>query len=76
MPTNKIKMLRQPRYVGGRNPVNSAFIPPLEKAVLAEMSKYKASRSFVIATCVAVALGVTEQIDYHTMKTFYEGTKK
>lgn len=59
-----MKYRRQPRYVGGRQPVTSGFIPDLEKAVRREMRKFNVSRSFVIATCVAYALGVEEQPDY------------
>jgi hypothetical protein len=60
----KITLIRQPKYVGGRLPVGSAFAPPLESAVKQEMRRFNASRSFVIATCVAFALGVEEQPDY------------
>lgn len=56
--------LRQPYYKGGRQPVGSAFIPELERAVNREMTRFQASRSFVIATCVAFALGVDDQADY------------
>lgn len=60
----KRKYMSQPRYEGGRQHVGSAFIPDLERAVQKEMRIHGASRSFVIATCVAYALGVDEQVDY------------
>lgn len=62
-------LLRQPFYRGGRLHVGSAFIPPLEQAVQKEMRRYNASRSFVIATCVAYALGVDDQADYRKILT-------
>jgi hypothetical protein len=64
----KNKILRQPRYLGGRQPVNSAFIPDIEKAVEREMKRFNVSRSFVIATCVAFALGIDEQPDYRKIR--------
>lgn len=49
----------QPRIVGvRRQPVSSAFAARIERAVEREMSRYGASRSFVIAVAVAHALGV------------------
>lgn len=61
---NNRKLQRQPRYEGGRLPAYSGFIPDLEDAVQKEMRRFKATRSFVIATCVSFALGVEEQPDY------------
>lgn len=60
----------QPRLVGfSRRPVSSAFIDRLEKAVRAEMDRFGVSRSFVIATAVAHALGVNDQPDYNDTDT-------
>lgn len=55
---------RQRRVPGGRTPVQSAFIQEIERAIAREMTKYRCSRSFVIATAVAFAFGIEEQEDY------------
>ena len=57
-------MKRQRRVVGGRVPVQSAFIAEIERAIEREMVKYGCSRSFVIATAVAFTFGIEEQEDY------------
>jgi hypothetical protein len=57
-------MKRQRRIVGGRVPVQSAFIGEIERAIEREMLRYQCSRSFVIATAVAFAFGIDEQEDY------------
>jgi hypothetical protein len=50
---------RQARIPGARRlPVHSAFASQLETAIQREMRRYKVSRSFVIASCCAYALGV------------------
>jgi hypothetical protein len=55
----------QPRLKkGSRTPVGSSFMGQLERAVQAEMRRFKVSRSFVIATAVAHVLGVDEQANY------------
>lgn len=55
----------QPRTRGAhRLPVGSAFRPEVERAVQREMARFDVSRSFVIATAVAHALGVAEQERY------------
>jgi len=59
----------QPRYGSPRLAVGSSFIPDLEKAVKREMLKHNVSRSFVIATAVAFALGIDEQPDYRKSTT-------
>jgi hypothetical protein len=62
---NRRNALNQPRLVGvRRTPMGTAVISPLEDAIASEMRRYGVSRSFVIATCVAYALGVDEQADY------------
>ena len=61
-------ILKQPRYRGGRIPVHSAFIPDLEVAIRREMAIFGVSRSFVIATATAFALGVDEQPDYKKLR--------
>ena len=65
MPHKFKKVLRQPPYNGGRTPVHSGFIPDLERAIEREMRRFNVTRSFVIATCCAYALGIEEQPDYH-----------
>lgn len=60
----KRKTINQPRYVGGRIPAHSGFIPALEHALRKEMRRFGVSRSFVIATCVAYTLRVEDQPDY------------
>jgi hypothetical protein len=60
--------LCQPPFKGGRQPVHSAFLPQVERAVEREMSRWGVSRAFVIATAVAYALGVKEQPDYRTLQ--------
>jgi hypothetical protein len=58
-------------------PVGSAFVTQLEQAVERECKRWNVSRSFVIATCVAFALGVDDQADYHkTPKTKVTHTRK
>jgi hypothetical protein len=44
--------------------VGSAFSPELERAIRQEQTRFHVSRSFVIATACAHALGVEEQPDY------------
>lgn len=58
--------IRMQRRIKGikRQPVHSAFIEEIERAVQREMRFFRVSRSFVIATAVAHALGVDEQEDY------------
>lgn len=63
----KRRYTSQPRFVGGRIPAHSGFIPELEKAVQREMRRFGVSRSFVIATCVAFAMGVEDQPDYRKL---------
>ena len=58
------KPRRQKRIEGGRKQVSSAFAKKIEAAVAAEMKRFNASRSFVIATAVAHALDVNEFEDY------------
>jgi hypothetical protein len=60
------RIRRQKPVKGGRARVNSGFIKDVEHAVNRECVRYGVSRSFVIATCCAYALGVSEQEDYQT----------
>jgi hypothetical protein len=54
-----VKARTQPRVVGVRRlPVNSAFAKELETAIADEMVNYNVSRSWVIASCCAYALGI------------------
>jgi hypothetical protein len=63
------KLTTQPRLVGERRqPVSSAFMAELERAVRREMARFHVSRSFVIATAVADALGVESQPHYAAFK--------
>lgn len=58
-------MRHQPRTRGlKRLPVGSAFQKEVEAAVRREMRRFGVSRSFVIATATAWALGVKEQPRY------------
>lgn len=52
----------QPKTKEEKQQVGSRFVPKLEAAVEREMKRFKVSRSFVIAECVAFALGV--KLDY------------
>lgn len=62
-----VRYKAQTRVKGSKRiPMGTSVISPLERAVRAEMSRFKVSRSFVIATCVAYALNVNEQEDYKT----------
>jgi hypothetical protein len=61
--------MRQPPVKGGRQPVSSALLREVERAVRREMTRWNVSRSFVIATAVAHALGVEEQPDYRTERS-------
>ena len=54
----------QPRILGMRRlPANTALVKDLENAIQDEMAAYHVSRSWVIASCCAYALGV-EVPDY------------
>lgn len=59
--------IQPPSYGEVRQPVSSAFLFKLERAVQAEMKRFRVSRSFVIATAVADALGVDEQPSYRRL---------
>lgn len=66
------KLTTQPRLVGERRqPVSSAFMAELERAVRREMARFNVSRSFVIATAVAYALDVKEQPTYSDNAAIY-----
>ena len=65
-PKLKRPVRRQPSIVGQRRlPAGTALLKRLEEAIQDEMRHYNVSRSFVIASCCAFALGV-EAPDYHT----------
>lgn len=68
----KRKLVTQPRLKGERRePVSSAFMHELERAIRREMARFHVSRSFVIATAVAEALGVKEQASYSENAAVY-----
>lgn len=62
--SNNEKVRRQSPVRGGRSPMGTAVIGPLETAIRREQVRFKVSRSFVIATAVAHSLGVDAQEDY------------
>jgi hypothetical protein len=49
---------------GGRVPAYSGLIPDLEYIIEREMRRYNVSRSFVIATSLALFFGIEEQENY------------
>lgn len=62
--TNGHHMRTQPRIIGTRRlPANTSLAKLLEEAIRTEMAAYNVSRSWVIASCCAYALGV-EVPDY------------
>lgn len=55
---------RQPPFKGGRTPAFTGLIPGLEAAIQKEMDRFGVTRSFVIATACAFALGIEDQPNY------------
>lgn len=55
---------RQPPVKGGRTPHSAGFIRDLDHWIDREAAHFGVSRSFVIATCVAIVAKIEEQPDY------------
>lgn len=68
-------LIIQPRTPGQtRQKVSSAFSEKLERAVQAEMAHWGVSRSFVMSTSTAYALGVEDESDYRMVAAERKGT--
>lgn len=59
-------MHRQKPVKGGRSYLSGVFIKSLNREINRQARMFNVSRSFVIATTVAEALGVKDQEDYKT----------
>ena len=59
---------RQPPLKGGRDPLFSCVLPAIRTAAIRKAREYNVSPSWVVATILAEALDVEEQISYKTMR--------
>lgn len=55
---------RQPPLKGGRDPLFSCVLPATRAAAIARAQQFNVSSSWVVATILADALGVANQLDY------------
>jgi len=54
----------QPPLKGGRDPLFSCVLPSIRAAAVRKAREYDVSPSWVVATILADAFGIDEQIDY------------
>jgi len=59
------KVRRQKPVVGGRNAVPSCLLKSIDYAVEKTASRYRVSKSFVIANILATFYGIEEQESIH-----------
>lgn len=59
---------RQPPLKGGRDPLFSAVLPEIRAALIRKAREFSVSPSWVVATILANALNIEEQIDYRTVR--------
>ena len=62
------KRFTQPPFKGGRDPLFSAVLPEIRAAAIAKAREFNVSPSWVVATVLAKAFNVEEQIDYRTVR--------
>jgi hypothetical protein len=62
------KRYSQPPHKGGRDPLFSCVLPEIRSAIIAKAREFNVSPSWVVATILARAVGVSEQIDYRTVR--------
>jgi hypothetical protein len=59
---------RQPPLRGGRDPLFSCVLPSIRAAAVRVARQHDVSPSWVVATILAEALGIDDQISYKTMR--------
>lgn len=64
----KVGMRRQPPVKGGREHLTAGLLKEIQRAVKAVAREYNVSASWVVATILADALGIEEQISYKTLR--------
>lgn len=66
MARRRARRSNQPRFKGGRDPLFSCVLPDTRRAIHAKAYEFNVSPSWVVATILADAMGVTEQVSYQT----------
>ena len=64
----KYRGRHQPPLKGGRDPLFSCVLPSIRDAAVKKAREFDVSPSWVVATILADAFGITDQIDYRTMR--------
>ena len=64
----KTKIFRQPPLKGGRDPLFSAVLPEIRAAIIKKAREFNVSPSWVVATILANAMHIEDQIDYRTAR--------
>lgn len=59
---------RQPSLKGGRDPLFSCVLPSIRQAAIDRARQYDVSPSWVVATILAKAFGIDEQVDYRSAR--------
>jgi hypothetical protein len=59
---------RQPPLKGGRDPLFSCVLPATRDAAIRVAQQYSVSPSWVVATILAEALDIEEQVSYKTVR--------
>ena len=62
------KRFTQPPFKGGRDPLFSAVLPDIRAAIIRRAREFNVSPSWVVATVLAHAFDIPEQIDYRTVR--------
>ena len=62
------KRYSQPPHKGGRDPLFSCVLPEIRSKIISKAREFNVSPSWVVATILAKAVDVEEQIDYRTVR--------
>jgi len=62
------KRFTQPPHKGGRDPLFSCVLPEIRSAIVSKAREFNVSPSWVVATVLARAFNVAEQVDYRTVR--------
>jgi hypothetical protein len=61
----KIKIRHQPRFPGGRIPVNGRLIPKAEEFIREEARRYRCSKSWIASFYILIGMGRSNEVlDY------------
>ena len=58
----------QPPLKGGRDPLFSCVLPSIRAAAVKKAREFGVSPSWVVATILAKAFGIEEQVDFQTLR--------